>query len=472
MAKRKKTSKKATEGDTSKRLPVVSIIGRPNVGKSSLFNILCGSRIAIEDPRPGTTRDRVSFELKIRGTKSEIGFAGKDRRVELVDAAGVGVVDEADIEPHVEEQLQFAIDAADVLLFVTDAKAGLLPIDAQIAARLRKVDKPVVLAVNKTDAYHHDVRAEEFRRLGLGEPIPVSAKEQRGLRELRGAIVKALPPKVDAERNLPPPEMKLAIVGKRNSGKSSLVNFLARDERVIVSEIPGTTRDSIDVRFRYKDREFVAIDTAGLQRRQGVKNSVDFFGQARSVKAIRRADVVIILMDCLEQASRLDRKLADEAIDNVKPVIIAVNKWDLAGKVTTDKYQKYIEARLPSLSYAPIVFLSVKNGTNCTELIDLALDLHKQTNLRVGTGELNRAVHEAFELQRPHARMGKQPKLFYATQVEVNPPTILVYVNDAQNFPSSWREYLKHRLREKLPFGEIPLKVIFKNRERVELEKI
>lgn len=439
-------------------LPTVVILGRPNVGKSSLFNRLAGSRIAIEDPRPGTTRDRVSFEYKL-----------EDRVCELVDAAGIGMIDEDKLEEHIELQLAYAMEQADVVMVVVDVKAGLLPLDEKVANAVRRLNKPVILLANKADEPHFDDRIGVFFKLGLGDPLPVSARSPRGIKELKSRLLEALPPATELE-TLDAPAMKLAIVGKRNSGKSSLVNLLANDERCIVSEVAGTTRDSVDVRFQYKGMEFMAIDTAGIQRDRSVANSVEFFSQARSIKAIRRADVSILLMDCLEQTSKLDRKLVETALFELKPVIIGVNKWDLAGDVTEETFMEYIEAKLPMINFAPVVFCSVKNRENCFELIDLALELHRQTYNRVGTGELNRVVQDAFQKHRPKGRFGKPPRLFYATQVGVAPPEIVCFVNDSAIFNDAWREYLKRRLRLALPFSQVPLKVVFRNRERIELE--
>jgi GTP-binding protein len=442
------------------RIPVVAIVGRPNVGKSSLFNRLVGNRISIEDPRPGTTRDRVSFHLRLGG-----------RLFDLVDAAGVGMIDEQSLEKDVGRQIGFAVSQADVLIMVVDMKQGLLPLDQQAARQVRASGKPVILVANKSDAPHHDQLAGEFHRLGLGDPLAASAAEFRGIFELRDAILAALPPRTDAEEESPP-VMRLAIVGKRNSGKSSFVNRLVGDERVIVSEHAGTTRDSIDVHVEHKGMHFVLIDTAGLQRERSVANSVEFFSQARAIKALRRADVSILMMDCGEETSRLDRKLAEEAVHELKPVVVAVNKWDIAEErgVGPEKYMKYISTKLPMLSFAPVVFCSAKTGFNCLELVDLALDLHRQAHSRVSTGELNRAVRAAFDLHRPKARGGKPPRLFFATQVEINPPTIVCFVNDAEMFGDDYREYLKNKLRESLPYREVPIKVIFRNREKVELE--
>lgn len=442
------------------RIPVVAIVGRPNVGKSSLFNRLAGNRISIEDPRPGTTRDRVSFHLRLG-----------DRLLDLVDAAGVGMIDEQSLEDDIGRQIGYAVADADVLILVVDMKQGMLPLDQQAARMIRGSGKPVILVANKSDAPHHDALGGEFHRLGLGEPLPTSAAEFRGVFELRSAILEALPPRTEAEDEQPP-VMRLAIIGKRNSGKSSFVNRLAGDERVIVSEHAGTTRDSVDVHVEHKGMHFVVIDTAGLQRERSVANSVEFFSQARAIKALRRADVSILMMDCGEETSRLDRKLAEEAVHELKPVIIAVNKWDIAEErgIGPERFMKYITSKLPMLSFAPVVFCSARTGFNCLELVDLALDLHRQSHCRVTTGELNRAMRAAFDIHRPKARGGRPPRLYFATQAEINPPTIVCFVNDSEMFGEDYREYLKNKLRESLPWREVPLKIVFRNREKVELE--
>ncbi len=442
-------------------LPMVVILGRPNVGKSSIFNQLVRSRIAIEDPIPGTTRDRISFQYRLM-----------DRVFELVDAAGVGLVDEQRLEEHVEEQITFALERADLLIMVTDIKEGLVPLDMQVARLVRKQSKPVIVVANKADAPHQDNLAGVFHRLGLGEPLTFSARERRGRDELEELIFESLPPK-RASENIESvlSTLRFAVVGKRNSGKSSLINFLSKDQRLIVNELPGTTRDSVDVHFKYQDLELTAIDTAGIQRKRSIANSVEFYSQARALKAIKRADVVIHLMDCLEATSKLDRKLAEAALEASKPVVIGVNKWDLVEPgVKLKDFKTYIEAKLPMLRFAPLSRVSVHQGLGCFELLEQTLNLHKQAHFRAGTGELNRAVQEAFDRHKPRSRYGKPAKLFYATQVSAAPPTILIYVNDSRIFRGAWNDYIQNQLRKRFDFSHIPLRIAFKNRERVTLD--
>lgn len=446
------------------RLPVVAIVGRPNVGKSSLFNRLAGSRIAIEDPRPGTTRDRVSALVGIREM-------GQQRVVELYDTAGIGIVDEALVEDHVHEQIQYGIARADLILFVVDAKDGPTTLDRQTAQMLRRTGRPVLLVANKADVPHQDDLAQSFHELGLGDPNPISAKQGRNIRALKRAIIGQLPPKTAAER-LEPPEMMLAIVGRRNAGKSSLVNTLAGDNRVIVSELPGTTRDSVDVRLEFDGKSVVVIDTAGLRKKQSFESSVDFFSQSRSLRAVRRASVILLLLDAREPVTRLDRELVEVALRETKPIIIGINKWDLATGYTTDEYRDYLAKKLGDIDFAPMVFLSAKTGQNVFATLEIARDLHAQAGIRIGTGELNRIVNAAYEKHHPQPRKNKLGRLFYATQTDIYPPTIVLFVNDPDLFPENWRRYLVRQLQEKTPYGEVPIRLKLKARERVELAKL
>ncbi len=449
------------EARPSGRLPIVAIVGRPNVGKSSLFNRLAGSRISIEDPRPGTTRDRVSAIVGIR--------EGDQRVIELYDTAGIGIVDEMLVEEHVKEQIEYGIARADVVLFVVDAKEGPTNLDREVAGLLRRTGRKILLVANKADAPHQDALATAFYELGLGDPAAISAREGRNLKPLKRLLAANLPPRSDAER-LEPPELLLAIVGRRNAGKSSLVNALAQDKRVIVSELAGTTRDSVDVRFSYEGKSFVAIDTAGLRKKQSFENSVDFFSQSRALRAVRRASVVVLLMDAREPVTRLDRELIELAMAEAKPIIIGINKWDLISK-PTDKFVDYIKRKLGEIDFAPIVFLSAKTGQNVFELVNIAQELHAQAGIRIGTGELNRIVNAAYEKHHPQPRKSKLGRLFYATQASIYPPTVVVFVNEPQLFPEAWRRYLLRELQAHTPFGEVPIRIKLRARERVILDR-
>jgi GTPase len=451
------------ESHEPRQLPVVAIVGRPNVGKSSLFNKLAGSRIAIEDPRPGTTRDRVSMQVRLKDAN------GKQRVVELFDTAGIGMVDEESVQEHVYEQIENAISSADVVLFVADVREGVLALDLETAAALRRSRCKVVLVANKADAPALDKHATDLFELGLGEPLVVSAKTARNLRALRERVCAELPPRSRAE-NIEPPELLLAVVGRRNVGKSTLVNALANDERVIASELEGTTRDSVDVRFSYDGKTFVAIDTAGVRRRQTLQHSVEFFSQSRSFRAVRRASVTVLMLDAREPITRIDTQLVTLAIEESKPLIIAVNKWDLVKGHTTDEFETYLRKKLHAVAYAPIVFMSAVERQNVFALVDLARELHAQAGFRVGTGELNRLVHAAFDRHHPQPRKNKLGRIFYATQVQTYPPQVVVFVNDPELFPENWRMYLMRQLQERSEFGEVPLRLKFKAREKVMLE--
>lgn len=444
-------------------IPIVAIVGRPNVGKSSLFNKLAGSRISIEDPRPGTTRDRVSTLVGIREM-------GQQRVIELFDTAGIGIVDEKQVEAHVHEQIQYGIARADVILFVVDTKEGPTGLDHETAALLRRTGRPVLLVANKADAEHQDNLTPVFYELKVGEPHPVSAQQGRNMRVLKRAIMAVLPPKTASER-LEPPELLLAIVGRRNAGKSSVVNCLAQDRRVIVSEMPGTTRDSVDVRFTFEGKSFVAIDTAGLRKKQSFENSVDFFSQSRSLRAVRRASVVVLLIDAREPITKLEKELVDLALSECKPIIIGINKWDLVKGHTTDEFKKYLHKKLGEIDFAPMVFMSAKTGLNVSELAGIAQELHEQSGIRIGTGELNRLVTAAYERHHPQPRKNKLGRLFYATQVSIYPPTVVVFVNETDLFPENWRRYLMRQLQKDTPYAEVPVRLRFKARERVVLER-
>jgi GTP-binding protein len=445
-----------------RRLPIVAIVGRPNVGKSSLFNKLAGSRIAIEDPRPGTTRDRVSALVKLKPP------GGERRVVELFDTAGIGVVDEERVNEHVHEQIDNAVAAADVVILVVDVREGPVALDYEAAEMLRRSGQKVVLAANKADDPKHDALGDAFYEFGLGDPQTVSAKGARKMKELSAEVCELLPPKTAAE-TLEPPELLLAIVGRRNVGKSTLVNALAADERVIASELEGTTRDSVDVRFTYEGKTFVGIDTAGVRKRSTLQHSVEFFSQSRSYRAVRRASVVVLMLDARDPVSKVDKQLVDLAIEECKPIIVAVNKWDLIEGHTTGEFTDYLYKKLHAIDFAPVVFMSASNRENVFELLSVARDLHAQGGYRMGTGELNRLVYAAFDRHHPQPRKNKLGKIFYATQVETYPPKIVVFVNDPDLFPENWRKYLAHQLQEESDFNEIPIRLKFKARTKVEL---
>jgi GTP-binding protein len=437
-------------------LPSVAIVGRPNVGKSSLLNRIARRRISIVEPTAGVTRDRVAIHVDAEG-----------RRFELVDTGGLGLVDEVQLKAHVTAQIEVAMEEADVVLFVVDAKVGIGPLDYQVAERLRRLAKPVLLLANKVEAKRDELEAAEAWGLGFDEPMLVSATEGFGITDMLERLVEMLPPASDEPEPL---GLRLAIVGKRNSGKSTLTNELAGDERVIVSDMPGTTRDAIDVAFERDGRQWVAIDTAGLRKKRRVEDAIEMFSLARAEESVRRADVVLLMFDMAETISQVDKKLAAHIVQYFKPCIILGNKLDLAKAdgQTTSRWEAYVEQQLPGLGFAPLAFMSALEGVNIDQTLALASELHEQAGARVPTPELNRVLQKARERLAPKAA-GKIPKLFYATQVGVHPPTILVFVNDPELFTGQYDRYLQNRLREAFPWKEVPVRLAYKPREKVEL---
>lgn len=434
-------------------LPVVAIVGRPNVGKSSLFNWLVGRRISIVDPTAGVTRDRVSSIIE-----------DNDRFFELTDTGGIGIVDSDELEDDVERQIQSAIDEADLILFVVDARSGPAPLDDLVAERLRAIDKPVICVVNKADSEKYDLEATEFHRLGYQPVIPVSAEQHRGKEKLLDWIARRLP---EATDSLPPDKvhLSLAIVGRRNAGKSTFINSLAQAERVIVSEIPGTTRDSVDVRFERDGKTFVAIDTAGVRNKSSLANSVEFYSMARAERSIRRADVVLHLLDAELNVGRLDKKLVEYIVEHHKPAIFVVNKWDVIKDQTNiPEFTEYIQQTFSMLAFVPIAFITAKSGKNVYKVLNLAQKLVKQSRERVTTGELNRILRMAMEANPPTTKSNRMPKVFFATQVAVAPPTIVLVTNNPSLFDPTYKRYLLKVFREHLPFRDVPIKLELRSR--------
>jgi GTP-binding protein len=433
-------------------LPAVVIVGRPNVGKSSLLNAVAGERISIVDARAGITRDRVSATVAL-----------DDYYFELIDTGGLGIVDDDHLETHVEDQIRYAVARADLILFVVDVEAGVTPLDQKVAEMLRKLDKAVLLVVNKADDVQREAQVSAFSALGFGEPLALSAVHGRGRSVLVEQIVERLGPQDDA--TLDDPVMKLAIVGKRNAGKSTLVNQLAGEARVIVSEIPGTTRDAVDVRFERNGREFVAIDTAGV-RKKARMDDLDYYSYTRALRSIERADVVMLLIDSTVPVAEVDLKLIRAVLDQYKPVVLTINKWDLAEhEATVEQYGYYLSQVIPGLPYAPIAFMTATTGRNVGKAVDVALSLHEQAQTRVPTAKLNEALQKVLEERGPSAKRGtKQVKLYYVTQVSVGPPTIVCFCNDPAAVTDNYRRFMENRLRELLPFTEIPIRLWFRPR--------
>lgn len=435
-------------------VPQVAIVGRPNVGKSSLFNWLAGRRLAIVDDYEGVTRDRMTTLIEV-----------EDKYFELVDTGGMGIEDPDDLTADVRNQIETAIHSADVILFVVDVQTGRMPLDELVAERLRGLDLPIILVANKSDQGHQDQLADEFHHLGRGRLINVSTTQNRNRNDLLQLIHDRLPEHSGDDADVP--QMKLTIVGRRNVGKSTFVNTLAKADRMIVSEVPGTTRDSVDVVFELDGQSFTAIDTPGLRKRKSVRTDLEWYGTHRAQRSIRRADVVLMFFDASETASKVDKQLVGYVMEHHKPCIFVINKWDkLHGTVPTDRWVRYLRGQFPTLAYAPIAFITGQTGKNVKALLNHATMLFKQARSRVGTGPLNRVIKAATEAHPPPMHQNRRPKIYYATQVSTEPPTIVLMCNDPKAFGNDYKRYLLNVLRDHMPFGEVPIKLYLQARSR------
>ena len=437
-------------------IPQVVVVGRPNVGKSSIFNWLARKRLAIVDGTAGVTRDRVTYLMFER-----------DRYFELVDTGGIGFEDPDNLTSKIEEQIVTAIESADVILFVVDTRSGLAPLDQEVARRLRYADAPVICVANKSDDPSMDSQADEFYKLGRGKLILASTMQNRGRQQLLDMIAERLP-KADQDERRDADErmMKVAIVGRRNVGKSTFVNTLAQAERMIVSEVAGTTRDSVDVRFELDGKTFVAIDTPGLRRSKSITTDVDYYSSHRAQRSIRRADVVLMFFDPSERISKVDKQLCEYIAENYKPCVFVVNKWDLlVGSMPTEKWVTYLHDTFRTMWYVPIAFITGQTGKNVKALLNHAQMLYKQAGERVSTSELNKVVRAALEANPPPMHLNRRPKIFYATQVSAEPPTTVMFCSDPKAFGEPYRRYLLGALREQLPFAEVPIKLYLRKRQ-------
>lgn len=442
-------------------LPRVAIVGRPNVGKSSLFNWLARRMIAVVDTLAGTTRDRMFYLLHER-----------DRFFEIIDTGGIGIVDSDDLSEQIEAQIRMGINEAAVIAFVVDAHAGITPLDRHVAELLRQIDKPKFLIINKSDSDRSDLEIAEFFGLGIGDVVMTSTKTGRGREELLDKMAEHLPEPdpdedITGEHMEKDAELKLAIVGRRNVGKSTFLNALANEERVIVSEVAGTTRDCIDVRFEVDGKTLIAIDTPGVRKKKSLANDVEFYGLVRAQRSIRRADVVLMFFNATDTISRVDKKLVEEILANYKPCIFVVNKWDLAEEagMTMEKWGEYLIHEFGSVKHAPIAFVTAKEKRNIRKLVNLAQNIFKQMHMRVSTGPLNRIVQEAIRRNSPPIRQNKVPRVYFATQVATQPPTIVLKVNDPTLFDVGWRRYLLSVLQQELPFSEVPIKLYLRAKD-------
>lgn len=438
--------------------PIVAIVGRPNVGKSTLFNALAGGNISIVKDTPGVTRDRIYADVE-----------WLNYSFTLIDTGGIEPDTSDVILAQMREQAQIAIDTADVIVFITDVKQGMVDSDAKVADMLRRSKKPVVLVVNKVDNFEKQMMdVYEFYNLGIGEPHAISASSKLGLGDMLDEVVKEFPAQDEAEEEDEIPH--IAIVGKPNVGKSSLVNKLLGENRVIVSDIAGTTRDAIDTKITWQDRDYIFIDTAGLRRKSKVKEELERYSVIRTVTAVERADVVLVLIDAQEGITEQDAKIAGIAHERGKGVIVAVNKWDAIEKddKTIYKYTNKIREVLSFMPYAEILFISAKTGLRISRMFEAIDMVIENQTLRIQTGVLNEILTEAVAMQQPPSDKGKRLKIFYMTQVAVKPPTFVIFVNSKELMHFSYTRYLENKIRDAFGFRGTSLKFIVRERKEKE----
>jgi len=439
--------------------PLVALVGRPNVGKSTLFNRMIGERTAIVEDLPGTTRDRLYGEYEWRG-----------RDVAVVDTGGIVPGTDEDVSESVYEQARLAIDEADVLVFMVDLRAGITPVDQDIADLLRRTSKPIILVVNKADNLKQEGEAVEFHALGLGDPFPLSAGRGLNIGDFLDRIDELLPPG-DAEE--PRDEaVRVAIVGRPNVGKSSLVNALTGQKRAVVSPVPGTTRDAVDTALEYGGQTVVLVDTAGIRRRGRIEQGIERYSVIRAMRAIDRADVAILLVDATLPLAAQDAHVAGFVQDEAKGMVVAVNKWDAVPKDshTMAQYERLLRDQFSFMPYVPIVFISAKTGQRIDHVLDLALEIRKERERRIPTGVLNGALRSALAEHQPPSSGGRQVKVFYVTQVGVNPPTFVFKVNDPQLVHFGFKRFLENQIRERFGFAGTPIRMYFRPRGREERE--
>jgi len=438
--------------------PIVAIVGRPNVGKSTLFNVIAGERIAIVKDTPGVTRDRIYADCEWLN----MSFT-------LIDTGGIEPESKDIILSQMREQAQIAIDTADVIIFITDVRQGLQDADSKVADMLRKSHKPVVLAVNKVDSFEKFMPdVYEFYNLGIGDPIPLSASSRLGIGDLLDEVTKHFHVSREAEEEDERP--RIAIVGKPNVGKSSIINRLLGENRLIVSDIAGTTRDAVDATVKRNGKEYVFIDTAGLRRKSKIKEELERFSIIRTVTAVERADVVVVVIDAAEGSTEQDAKIAGVAHQRGKGIIIAVNKWDAVEKdnKTVNQFTSKVREVLSYMPYAEILYISAVTGQRLVKLYDYIDVVIENQNLRVSTGVLNEIMTEAVALQQPPSDKGKRLKLFYITQVGVKPPTFVIFVNDRELMHFSYTRYIENKIREAFGFRGTSLKFIIRERKEKE----
>lgn len=434
-------------------LPVVCIIGKPNVGKSTLFNKIVGQKISITEDTPGVTRDRINATA-----------TWLDRKFLLVDTGGLDPKDEDIFMRSIKEQADVAIDTSDVIIFLVDGIDGVSSVDRDIAKFLRVSGKKIVLAVNKSDSKAAKDNFYDFYELGLGETIQIASEHGMGVGDLLDKVIENFPPKSEYEED--DDEVRVTFIGKPNVGKSSIINYILKEERSIVTNIPGTTRDTVDAHFTYKDQNYVLVDTAGLRKKKKIDENIERYSVIRTLTAIERSTVCVLMIDAVEGVSEQDSKIVGYAHDNNKAIIIAVNKWDAVEKDNNSmkKFTKDVYERLPFILYAPIVFISAKTGQRVENLLDLIGTVNSNYNHRIKTGALNEIINRAVLMNQPPSDKGKRGKLYFMQQVSTRPPKFLIHVNDKELFHFTYVRYLENQIREAYGFVGTPIIMQLKNR--------
>lgn len=438
-----------------KKRPVVAVVGRPNVGKSTLFNALAGEQIAIVKDTPGVTRDRIYADI-----------SWLDKKFTLIDTGGIEPDSKDVILSQMREQAQIAIDTADVILFMVDVKQGLQDADSKVADMLRKTKKPVILVVNKVDNFEKYLpEVYEFYNLGIGDPHPISSVNRMGIGDMLDAVIENFPDSDETEEE--DDRIHVAIVGKPNVGKSSLINKIIGENRLIVSDIAGTTRDAVDTEVTYNGKQYVFIDTAGMRRKNKIKEELERYMIVRTVSAVERAEVVVLVIDAVEGVTEQDAKIAGIAHDRGKAVIIAVNKWDAVEKndKTIYKFTEKVRNTLSFMPYAEILFISAHTGLRLNKLFETIDIVSSNHSMRVSTGVLNEIMSEAVAMQQPPTDKGKRLKLYYITEVSVKPPTFVIFVNDKSMMHFSYTRYIENQIRNTFGFKGTPLKFIIRERK-------
>lgn len=434
--------------------PIVAIVGRPNVGKSTLFNKISGRRISIVEDTPGITRDRIFAEAEWVGSSFLI-----------IDTGGIEPYSEDIIMMQMKRQAEIAIETSDIIIFVVDAKEGLNPTDIEVTNILRKANKPIVLACNKIDAQKYKDNIYEFYNLGIGEPMAISAEQLLGIGDLLDEVVKYFP-KID-EEPLDDLTIKVAVVGKPNVGKSSIINFLLGEDRVIVSSIPGTTRDAIDTFFVKDKHKYVLIDTAGMRKKGRINEAIEKYSVIRALTAIERADVCLLVIDAEAGVTEQDSKISGYIHEQGKGTIIVVNKWDLIKKNerTVISYKQDIMRLLPFMTYAPVIFVSALTGQRINKILDIVNNVSNQHSLRVQTGVLNDIINEAVLMNQPSISGGRRLNIYYGTQVSIKPPTFVIFVNNPELMHFSYERYLENQIRKSFGFEGTPIRIIIRGKE-------